>query len=240
MEIHTLQTVIGTLFPANPTCNSRQQPLSEPVVPFTETEMNAAVDRSRKKNKAPGPDCINSKTLTAVHKADRRTLVDLFNTCLRQGTFQLEWKLSRVMLLRKGMKPEGVPSSYRPVCLLNDVGKILESLLTLRLQDHITSRGDLSSSQYGFRKNLSTDDAMICLHNTIVREVNNGKFCLAISLDIKNAFNTIKWPDILTALENWNVPPYLYCMFQSYFSDRSGTVTTCGGNMDVVISGGVP
>lgn len=191
MEMQTLENVICTLFPANPTSSYRNLPTSEPPVPFTTDEVIAAVDRARSRNKAPGPDCINSKILAAVHKADQRTLRDLFNKCLHQGTFPSEWKFSRVVLLRKGTKPEGVPSSYRPLCLLNDVGKMLEFLLSRRLDDHISSRGNLSPNQYGFRKNMSTDDAVRQLHNTIVNEANDGKFCLAISLDIKNAFNTI-------------------------------------------------
>ncbi|CAI6363639.1 unnamed protein product [Macrosiphum euphorbiae] len=240
MEMPTLQNVISTLFPSNQISSYRNLPASGPPVPFTADEVNAAVDRARSKNKAPGPDCINSKILAAVHKANQCTLRDLFNKCLHQGIFPSEWKFSRVVLLRKGIKPEGVPSSYRPLCLLNDVGKMLEFLLTRRLEDHITSRGNLSPNQYGFRKNMSTDDAVLKLHNTIVNEVNDGKFCLAISLDIKNAFNTIKWPDIMAALESWDVPSYLYRMFQSYFCGRSGMVSTGSGRMEVEISGGVP
>jgi len=240
LEMQTLQTVVSTLFPANPISSYRHLPTSEPPVPFTTDEVNAAVERARRKNKSPGPDDINSKILAAVHKADQRTLVDLFNKCILQGTFPSEWKFSRVVLLRKGTKPEGVPSSYRPLCLLNDVGKMLEFLLTRRLEDHISSRGNLLPNQYGFRKNLSTDDAVSKLHSTLVNEANEGKFCLAISLDIKNAFNTIKWPDIMAALENWNVPAYLHRMFQWYFFNRSGTVSTGSGNLDVEISVGVP
>ncbi|CAI6360351.1 unnamed protein product [Macrosiphum euphorbiae] len=240
MEMQTLRNVIGTLFPTNPTSSYRDLPTSEPPVPFSTDEVNAAVERARSKNKAPGPDCINSRILAAVHKADQRILVELFNKCLHQGTFPLEWKSSRIVLLRKGIKPEGVPSSYRPLCLLNDVGKMLEFLLTRRLDDHITSMGNLSPNQYGFRKKLSTDDAVRTLHFAIVNEVNDGKFCLAISLDIKNAFNTIKWPDIMAALASWNVPSYLRRMFQSYFTSRAGTVSTSCGSMEVEISGGVP
>jgi len=147
MEMQTLRDIIGTLFPAYPISCYRYLPASESPSPFTTDEVNATVERARSKNKAPGPDCVNSKILAAVHKANLRTLVDLFNKCLHQGTFPSEWNFSRVVLLRKGTKPEGVPSSYRQLCLLNDVGTMLEFLLTRRLEDHITSRGNLSPNQ---------------------------------------------------------------------------------------------
>jgi len=80
------------------------------------------------------------------------------------------------------------------------------------------------------------------MHQTIVQEVNGGKFCLAIGIDIRNAFNSIKWNDILTALETWNTPSYLVKMFQSYFSNRYGTTDQGPLNrgLDFEIMGGVP
>lgn len=80
------------------------------------------------------------------------------------------------------------------------------------------------------------------MHNTIVNGVNRGNYCLAISIDIKKAFNSIRWSDILIALDNWHVPPYLFRMFQSHFAGRSGTVSTGNshnGGIDVENSGGV-
>lgn len=131
-----------------------------PVVPFTASEVDSAVERAGSKNRAPGPDGITRKILRAVHKAHPNTLLDLYNSCLRSGTFPTEWKTSRVVLLKKGNKPDGVPSFYRPICLLNDVGKVLEFLLTRRLEDHMSDSGGLSANQFGFRKGKSTDDAV--------------------------------------------------------------------------------
>jgi len=147
------------------------------------------------------------------------------------------------VLLKKGNKPDGVPSFYRPLCLLNDAGKILEFLLARRLEEHIEGTGGLSHNQYGFRKGRSTDDAVIQLHNTIVHGIEFSKFDLAVSIDIKNAFNSVRWPDILAPLTRRRVPQHLLNMFRSYFSGRSVTVqANCaqGGTAEVTVSGGVP
>lgn len=207
MERQTLETVISTLFPSHESRPVGPTSPAESIVEFTTEEVDAVVDRAKRKNKAPGPDGITSRILAAVHKANPRTLVELFNNCLKQGTFPSEWKSSRVILLRKGDKPEGVPSSYRPLCLLNDVGKLLESLLTRRLEESISSHGGLSPNQFGFRKGRSTDDAIRTMHHSIAQEVNAGNFCLAIGIDIRNALNSIRWKDIITALETWSTPP---------------------------------
>jgi hypothetical protein len=242
MEHQTLETVISTLFPPHECRPCRPTTPAESIVEFTPVEVDAVVDRAKRKNKAPGPDGITSRILAAVHKVNPRTLLELFNNCLKSGTFPSEWKTSRVVLLRKGDKPVGVPSSYRPLCLLNDVGKLLESLLTKRLEEFISLSGGLSLNQFGFRKGMSTDDAICEMHQTVVHEVNDGKFCLAIGIDIRNAFNSIKWKDVLSALERWAAPPYLVRMFESYFSGRYGTTDHGPRNrgLDFEITGGVP
>jgi len=136
-----------------------------------------------------------------------------------------------------------VLSSYRPLCLLNDVGKVLESLLSRRLEDHMSDSGGLSANQFGFRKWKSTDDAVRELQANLLEGVDGGKYCLAVSIDIRNAFNSSKWSDIMDALQGWNVPQYLQNMFRSYFSGRTGTMhANCaeGGTLEIEISGGVP
>jgi len=65
------------------------------------------------------------------------------------------------VLLSKSGKPEGVLSSYRPFCLLDDVSNNLEVLLVGRIEGHMTGIGPgLSDAQFGFRKRRSTDDAL--------------------------------------------------------------------------------
>lgn len=76
-----------------------------------------------------------------------------FNVCLRVGTFSRRWKWIKMFLLSKPRKPKGLPSSYRPLCLLVDVGKILEAILVDRIEEFIaTSKVELAENQFCFRK----------------------------------------------------------------------------------------
>ena len=50
------------------------------------------------------------------------------------GRFFVDWKKQRVVLLRKGNKPLGDASSYRPICLLDTMGELLEELILQQLQ----------------------------------------------------------------------------------------------------------
>lgn len=57
----------------------------------------------------------------------------------------------------------GNVTKYRPICLLNDVEKILEKLLTERIIQTMnqSATANLSESQYGYRKGRSAIDALM-------------------------------------------------------------------------------
>lgn len=89
---------------------------------------------------------------------------------------------------------------YRPLCLLNDIGKLLEYLLVRRIELHVEGKGGLCPSQFGFRRGKSTVDAAILLRETAQGVMNRYDMCMAVSLDIRNAFNFISWYNVLDAL----------------------------------------
>ena len=87
-----------------------------------------------KANTAPGIDGMPNKILKEVIGAYLEILLEAFSSCLREGRFFADWKKQRFVLLRKGNKPLVVASSYRPICLLDTMGKLLEELILQRLQ----------------------------------------------------------------------------------------------------------
>jgi len=118
----------------------------------------------------------------------------LFTGCLRESCFPLEWKRAKLVLILKGGKPEDLPSSYRPICLLDEAGKILERIIVDRLVRQLSRIGpDLSEEQYGFRGGRSTIDAILRVRSAVEAETEDGGVLMAVSLDITNAFNTLPW-----------------------------------------------
>jgi hypothetical protein len=64
----------------------------------------------------------------------------LFNRCMREGVYLRIWRTDMLVLLRKEGRPLDSPSGYRPICLLDEVGKLLERVIAARLEAHMTKR----------------------------------------------------------------------------------------------------
>ena len=78
---------------------------------FTLEELKRAGGRL-KANTAPGIDGLPKEILKEVIGIYPEILVEVFNSCLREGRFFADWKKQRLVLLRKGNKPLGDASSY--------------------------------------------------------------------------------------------------------------------------------
>ncbi|XP_025157708.1 uncharacterized protein LOC112589298 [Harpegnathos saltator] len=193
-----LERVMGTLFPVRegdpmgpyvaPT------PEQQGVVPgVTEEEVAGAIKRV-KSRKAPGPDGIPGRVLTLASGYLGGRLARIFSRALRERRFPPVWGRANVVLLRKEGKPEGTPSAYRPICLLDEAGKLFERVIAARLVEHMSRIGpNLDDGQYGFREGRSTVDAIRRLRSLSEAIVQEGGVAVAVSLDIANAFNTLPW-----------------------------------------------
>jgi Reverse transcriptase (RNA-dependent DNA polymerase). len=116
----------------------------------------------------------------------------LLTECLRIGAFPDGWKTGRLVLIRKDGRPVESPSAYRPLCLLDEAGKIFERILAERLVEHLADVGpDLAEDQFGFRRGRGTIDAVGRVRSLAEPVLAGGGVCVAVSLDIVNAFNTL-------------------------------------------------
>lgn len=195
------------------------------IPPFTPPELLRAVKRLAP-GKAPGPSGIPNEVIKMVVARHHRKALQVFNNCLSALTFPPRWKRARLVLIRKGPdKPIDQPSSFRPICMLDHSGKILERLLLQRLESHLDAHGGRrrSSNQFGFRKGVSTESAIDHVLN-IARQAASGPgkkdLCVLITLDVKNAFNSLRWTVIDDAMRKKKVPEYLVEMIRSWLSDR--------------------
>jgi hypothetical protein len=233
MEPRLLANVIGTLFPRRrdnkDNGNTRRTPsshLSETMewseeLRVAQEELFAATKKMASRGDVtPGPDGIPGRVWAESMKTLAPRLQSLFTKCLKEGVYPRAWRMAKLILLKKEGPPLDSPSAYRPICLLDEVGKLFERIIA-RLEAHVTERAPRwHDSQFGFRRGRSKVDAVKRVRATTEAMVSRKEVALAVSLDVTNAFNTIPWDGIMETLERFRVSPYLVCLIRSYLNDR--------------------
>ena len=101
-------------------------------------------DGKLKAHTAPGIDGVLNEILKEVIVVYPEILLEAFNSCLREEKFFDEWKRQRLVFLRKLEKPLEETASYRPKCLLDTMGKLLEESILQQLQSHMVGENSLS------------------------------------------------------------------------------------------------
>jgi len=229
-----MATIVNALFPTHPELQDQRErrPLGE-IPLFNQEELTSAA-RSMKTRRAPGPDGVPPEVIKIIAARHPQFLLDMFNTCLQEGQFPTPWKNARLVLIDKGKGEPNSPSSYRPLCMLDTVGKLFEKLIKGRLTSAVIAAGDLSEKQHGFRKGRSTIGAVEEVVKAVLatRAICHGArpLVLLVTLDVRNAFNSARWKDMLHALEvTFQVPEYLMRLIRDYLTDRYVTYETAEG-----------
>ena len=216
------------------TANYQIRDIEDPP-PFTEEEVTELLHTLRK-GKAPGLGGIDTYMIQGSWPELGTIFTDLANACLSTGTFPQRWKHGKIIAILKSKdRNDSEPSSYRPICLLPVLGKLLEKLIKQRIEPLTT---DMFAYQYGFRKGISTTDVIIRLKNLV--SGTSEKYAFGIFADIKGAFDRVWWPDVRSKLRDVRCPPNLYGLIESYLSDRKVTIIDNTEHLTKVQNRGCP
>ena len=96
------------------------------------------------------------------------------------------------------------------------------------LLSFLTRCGILYNSQYGFRPNCSTIDAITEFTANVIPALDNNDTCLAVFLDLSNAFDTINHEILLMKLKRYGVRGVALKWFRSYLNQRMQYVSLKG------------
>ena len=186
------------------------------------------VFRNMSAKKAPGLDHLTSDVILRFAKSHTSLLTNFYNRCLTLGLFPTKWKRALVKVLPKPGKADYESlKSFRPIGLISVLGKGLESLIKLRLTYDLHTRNKLSNLQYGFTEQTSTSDAIRSAVEHIRKMKRESKNVLAVSLDIKGAFDHAWWPALLSGLRSRDVKSNIYRLIKHYFEDRYVELSMC-------------
>lgn len=164
----------------------------------------------------------------------------IFNLCHSQTVFPIKMQVARVtMLFRKGDRND--MGNYRPVSILPVVSKAYEKVIRKRFNKFETKHHLLIDSQYGFRKNLSTELALLAQEEHILSELEKGNIVLGLFVDFTKAFDHINHDLFIQKRVRYGIRGIAASLIRSYLQYRSQIVSLDDSLSDPLqVSSGVP
>ena len=121
------------------------------------------------------------------------------NCSLFSGTFPSGLRRAIITpILKKASLDKNSLGNYRPVSNLPFVGKLIEKVVSAQVSDYISSNGLSDPYQSAYTKARSTETALACVQNDILRAIDNQQAVFLLMLDLSAAFETVScWNGLL-------------------------------------------
>ena len=119
-------------------------------------------------------------------------ITKMVNISLESGHFPSAWKKALVRPILKKNGLDTVFKNYRPVSNLSFISKITERLeraVFLQIDNHMKKHDLYPSLQSAYRKNHSTETALLKVTDDILMEMNSQHAVLLVLLDLSAALN---------------------------------------------------
>lgn len=119
--------------------------------------------------------------------------------------------------------------NYRPVSNLPTIEKLLEQVVSHRMEEHLQTQDLHDSFQSAYRKHHSTETALMKIHNDITEALDQGSQVVLITLDLSAAFDTIDHQILLDRLQDlFGIAGDAHKWLTSYFKDRVQSILIDG------------
>ncbi|KAG6465903.1 hypothetical protein O3G_MSEX015484 [Manduca sexta] len=188
--------------------------------PFTENEVIACL-QTMNPNRAPGTDHLTSDICLTFAQTFPTIITGIMNRCLELEYFPNTWKTAFIKIIPKPNKTDYTDmASFRPIGLINVLGKTLEKLIAKRITYHLGITESMNPRQFGFKEQKSTIEALHTAIGIINIAKKTKKQTLAVSLDIQAAFDNAWWPALLNRLHKTNCPRNIYLLINNYINNR--------------------
>ena len=185
-------------------------------------------------DKAAGSDGLTIRVWREVWPALQQQIHTLFSTSLRQGKLPGQWKVAKIVPLKKGNKDDyTLPKNYRPISLLATLGKIMEAVMAARIAYRTEVHKLLPNNHFGARKQKSTVLAISYLQEAIYDAWRGKKTLSLVSFDVKGAYNNVATGPLLERLRQRRIPETMVKWIQDFCTDRKASVVVNGFTSEV-------
>lgn len=170
--------------------------------------------------KGAGADKIRAKDLK--NNADVLTpiITTLINLSMTEATVPKLLKTSIIRpIYKSGTKSDY--NNYRPISILPIIEKVLEEVISTRLNGFLSKYKVISKCQYGFQKGRSINELLGNFTNHINQGLNESISSLVLFIDFSKAFDTLSHTKLIETLERSGVRGKCLNWFKNYLECRS-------------------
>lgn len=223
-EEDTINTLVDTAIvkEANVDDSHKNCEKLTPYQPLAETDAEEVLRALRlfKNKKAPGPDQIRADAIKLAGPAYYNALVRIINYTLRTGYYPKRWKLGDCIFLHKPGKPHTEATSYRPITLLNIMGKLCERIMYSRVLSEVRRLKLIPEYQHGFTKFRGTGTQILRTGKVIADALAKGNSVAMISTDLSKAFDSINHAGLSSKLFNAGMANNVIKLIENYLAGR--------------------
>ena len=124
-------------------------------------------------------------------------------------------------LLKKTDLDSDILKNYRPVSNLTFISKVIEKVVSGRLNEHLIKNSMFDPLQSAYRDKHSKETALIKVQNDILSALDAGSSANLLMLDLSAAFDTIEHDILLSRLCNiYGITGDAFDWFRSYLTGR--------------------
>lgn len=196
--------------------------------------------KKKKKHSAPGEDGVSYAMIKELHLGLQLKICEMLNQVFLSEEIPERWRKVKVKPIPKQSGDPRLPSSRRPIALMNVSLKLINSVVKDRLNEIVTTENLLPKLSFGFRKNCSASTCVNYVVNRI-KEVKAEKGqVIGVFLDLSGAFDSVDLNILMSTLVAIGIPGKLISWMHAYLSRRTITLDTAEGQLTTTISEGLP
>jgi hypothetical protein len=177
--------------------------------------------------KAPGTDLLPIGFLKACGPPLATLLARIVTASLQLEHFPKQFRVAKVIVLRKPGKTiqqQQTAGAYRPISLLNTMGKIIEAAISQRIAAAAEEQGLLPELQMGNRPQRSTELAVKAVVDITHTAWSQKAVTSLLQLDIKGAFDTVNHTRLLDTLQQQGFPLWTVRWVKSFLTGRTANL----------------
>ena len=195
--------------------------------PTTDEELREIISEFGVKTSVEDP--LPTKVLKFIIDEMIPTYKILVNKSLAEGSVEgIKHSMIDPLLKKDNLDPE-IKKHFRPVNNLIFISKLIERIVTRRLDGHMAKNNLHNKKQFAYKKHHSTETMMVGIADDVLAGFDEDKCTVMVFLDLSAAFDTIDIEVLLTILsEEIGLTGAALQWCKSFLTDRTQRVNING------------